>query len=229
MPDETPVDLTRTATMKVPGSEDEGEQLAFTLAAEGTGQRFELRKGSPLVVGRALTSDLPVVHPTISRRHAELIARSDLVEVTDVGSSNGTFLNGARIQRALARDGDRLAFGSCAFTVQARKHTAELPGSPTVPRRILGGQTVRHERRIDTPPAVDASVVRTGDKLESQGPLAVKAGRMALELSLLLEVSKALSGTFDLNLLLQRVVDFAFQLQEVDRVSLPLPENGELL
>lgn len=229
MPDDLSADMTRTATMKVPDGGEADEHLVFSLTAEGSGQRFELRKGSTLLVGRALTSDLPVVHPTISRRHAEVTARADAVEVNDVGSSNGTFLNGARVQRAVARDGDRLAFGSCAFTVQARRQEPATTGSPTAPRRVLGGQTVRHERRIETPPAMDGRIIRPGERLDPQVQLPVKAGRMALKLSLLLEVSKALSGTFDLDLLLQRVVDFAFQLQEVDRVSLLLAEDGELV
>src|SRR5690606_20488610 len=103
---------------------------------------------------------------------------------------------------------------------------------PAAPRRMLGGQTVRHERRLTTPTRAELALERTpGEQaldLRRRVPGA-DAGRMALKLSLLLEVSKALSGTFVLDLLLQRVVDFAFQLLEVDRVALLLMRDGELV
>lgn len=229
MPDETPTNPTQPIMLEA----DAQPALAFALLGTTDGQRFELRPGTPLTVGRALTSDLPVVHPTISRRHAELVARDQVVEVHDLGSSNGTFLNGVRVAHATARDGDTLTFGTVTFAVQARRLEPELPATPTVPRRVLGGQTVRHERRLETPPAPDAAALAPAaarGELELQRRASgMQAGRMALKLSVLLEVSKALSGTLDLDLLLQRVVDFAFQLLDVDRVALLLNEDGELV
>src|SRR5690606_8067668 len=117
MRDETPTDLTRTTTF---ATTEADPVTVHSLVGEEDGQRFELRPGAPLVVGRAPTSDLPIVHPTISRRHAELTAHPNDVEVRDLGSSNGTFLNGARVQHARARDGDSLSFGTREFRVVAR-------------------------------------------------------------------------------------------------------------
>ncbi|HEY7393762.1 MAG TPA: FHA domain-containing protein, partial [Gemmatimonadaceae bacterium] len=53
---------------------------------------FELRTGATLIVGRAPTSDIPVIDPTISRRHAEVDCTETGVTVRDLGSSNGTFV-----------------------------------------------------------------------------------------------------------------------------------------
>jgi pSer/pThr/pTyr-binding forkhead associated (FHA) protein len=52
---------------------------------------FELRPGLTLVLGRALSCDLPVLDPTVSRKHAELVVTADAVSVKDLGSSNGTW------------------------------------------------------------------------------------------------------------------------------------------
>jgi hypothetical protein len=55
-------------------------------------QSIDLQPGRTLVVGRAVTSDIPIYDPTISRRHAELSLTETGVLVRDLGSSNGTFV-----------------------------------------------------------------------------------------------------------------------------------------
>src|SRR4051794_37093536 len=54
--------------------------------------------------------DLPIQDPTVSRRHAELELTGAGVRVRDVGSTNGTYLDGVRIIDALAAPGSRVAF-----------------------------------------------------------------------------------------------------------------------
>jgi hypothetical protein len=63
-----------------------------------------------LLVGRAPESDIELCDETVSRRHAELLWRSGTWVVHDVGSRNGTMLNGRRIERAQLRPGDYLSF-----------------------------------------------------------------------------------------------------------------------
>ncbi|MFI5245471.1 MAG: FHA domain-containing protein, partial [Gemmatimonadales bacterium] len=76
--------------------------MPFQLAGVGNEYSFELRPGAAIVVGRAVNSDVAIVDPTVSRRHAELTVVRDGVQVTDAGSSNGTFVNGVRIDTQLA-------------------------------------------------------------------------------------------------------------------------------
>jgi adenylate cyclase len=82
------------------------------------GSFFELRPGLPLVLGRALSSDLPVLDPTVSRRHAELTIEPSSVQIKDLGSSNGTFVNGSRVTATTLRTGDRVVFGKILFELQ---------------------------------------------------------------------------------------------------------------
>ncbi len=74
--------------------------------------------GRPFTVGRVASCDLPIQDPTVSRRHAELELAGAGVRVRDVGSTNGTYLDGVRIIDALATPGSRVAFGKVDFEVQ---------------------------------------------------------------------------------------------------------------
>jgi Domain of unknown function (DUF4388)/Inner membrane component of T3SS, cytoplasmic domain len=76
------------------------------------GGEFPLTEGVPVVVGRSSELDMVLVEEMVSRRHAriELVRGSVLVE--DLGSTNGTFVNGERVERAYLNEGDRLLIGT---------------------------------------------------------------------------------------------------------------------
>jgi pSer/pThr/pTyr-binding forkhead associated (FHA) protein len=70
------------------------------------------------VVGRGVTSDIAIYDPTISRRHAELIVETDGVQVKDLGSSNGTCINGTRVTAGLLSPNDSVTFGKVLFQLK---------------------------------------------------------------------------------------------------------------
>src|SRR2546428_4850619 len=100
--------------------------MRFKLTSADNLQTYELKTGAPMVVGRAPTSDIPVFDPTISRRHAELVTDDRSVQVRDLGSSNGTFLNGSRIENGTVTVGDTVTFGKVAFKLH---QIAPAPGA----------------------------------------------------------------------------------------------------
>jgi hypothetical protein len=72
--------------------------------------------GAPLVIGREPGLDLVVDDPSVSRTHARLEPRPDGVyRLTDLGSSNGTFVNGVRLQSGPVHNGDRVQLGNVVF------------------------------------------------------------------------------------------------------------------
>jgi pSer/pThr/pTyr-binding forkhead associated (FHA) protein len=72
-----------------------------------------------LTIGRQ-DCDVTVSSPQVSRRHAQLAPRGDSAEVTDLGSRNGTFVNGARVAGSQAlRPGDKLRIGETTWEVAA--------------------------------------------------------------------------------------------------------------
>lgn len=66
-------------------------------------------------VGRAAECVLHLDDAGLSRQHARLIPGPDGVQVEDLGSTNGTFVNGRRIRSALAKGGDEIAFDTVRF------------------------------------------------------------------------------------------------------------------
>lgn len=76
----------------------------------------------PLVIGRSSRCDLMLLDPEVSRRHARLDSQDGMVYVSDAGSSNGTFLNGRRIEGAAeVRRGDTIDVGSTRLTFLGQK------------------------------------------------------------------------------------------------------------
>jgi pSer/pThr/pTyr-binding forkhead associated (FHA) protein len=95
-----------------------GAPRLVALAGPHAGQSFPLEKAE-VTVGRSPDQDIPLANDAaVSRRHARLIVASANVEVLDEGSSNGTFVNGARVQRRALHTGDEIRFGETRFRVE---------------------------------------------------------------------------------------------------------------
>jgi pSer/pThr/pTyr-binding forkhead associated (FHA) protein len=71
----------------------------------------------PFLVGRGRRSDSPVHDDTVSRQHAEIRFSNGRLQLVDLRSSNGSYVNGTRIERAALEDGDRIHFGSAGFQI----------------------------------------------------------------------------------------------------------------
>ena len=86
--------------------------------------KFIVKQGSPsavgleipvdrvqMVFGRTEECDVVVLDPNVSRRHAQALVLDGLVAMMDLGSSNGTYVNGLPISRIFLMDGDEVRFG----------------------------------------------------------------------------------------------------------------------
>lgn len=69
-------------------------------------------------IGRDEQLEIPVLDPTVSRRHARLRQTEEGVLIIDLRSMNGTYVNGERVKRHEAVKGDRLRFGEVAYELQ---------------------------------------------------------------------------------------------------------------
>ncbi|HVH10735.1 MAG TPA: adenylate/guanylate cyclase domain-containing protein [Gemmatimonadales bacterium] len=207
----------------------------FKLLSTTGEQAIDLPPGRVVVVGRAVTSDVPIYDPTISRRHAEVSLADGGVNVRDVGSSNGTFLNGARVTEALATENDVITFGKVAFRVKQVSAPAVRPQVvPSVSAEFPGTKqaagTIVRQLPVSVSGGVPAIVA-----IAPSGASHLKVTAKSLEelrekkLELLLEISKELSKQQELDRLLDKIVEFTFQVMNVDRVSILLLEGGELV
>ena len=88
---------------------EEGAEAPFT---------FRILPGSIKTVGRAARADFIVEAALVSRLHCRLTAGATELEVVDLDSTNGTFVNGERQGRAILKTGDRLGVGRVDLIVE---------------------------------------------------------------------------------------------------------------
>ncbi|MFP5354948.1 MAG: FHA domain-containing protein, partial [Gemmatimonadota bacterium] len=195
--------------------------------------QFELRPGMPMVLGRALNCDLPVLDPTISRRHAELTADAAGVSVRDLGSSNGTFVSGARIGTARLVGGEHITFGKVQFEVrELSPMLVDDASAENVRRAARAGTTIIRQVPVpDADQALELALRASGvhEAIADRHPPATAAERDRLKLTLLLEISKALTRTADVESLLEKMVHFTFRLLDVGHVSILLLDDAGTL
>ena len=75
---------------------------------------YPLEGPGPWSIGRSAENDIVISDPNVSRKHAQLLRSENGFVVEDLGSTNGTFLDGAPIGRERIESGDELAFGGVA-------------------------------------------------------------------------------------------------------------------
>ena len=214
--------------------------MEFKLISTTGGPSFELREGAVFVVGRAPGCEVVVLDPTVSRKHAELRCGAADVSVKDLGSANGTFVNGLRVDDAVIHEGDEVAFGAVSFRLVAgggeeqARHTeagaeAEAALGAGVATPVSGSTIIRRQAIVESPGRL-ARYAR-GERLAA-GAEATGDGERhadtAKKLALLLEVSKGLSRAIDVDALLETISRMVFQILDVDRVAIELIDsNGE--
>ena len=79
---------------------------------------FRLSSGAIRTIGRAARADFIVDRALVSRLHCRLTAGDEKLEVQDLSSTNGTFVNGKRVARAQIASGDRLRVGRIELKVE---------------------------------------------------------------------------------------------------------------
>ena len=83
------------------------------------GGEFPITAGKEIVVGRSSDLDMVLVEDMVSRKHARIAMQGDQIWIEDLGSTNGTFVNGEKIKRARLKEGDRVLIGTSILKVIA--------------------------------------------------------------------------------------------------------------
>lgn len=100
-------------TMDVEVRQGPGGMPAAALVL-GDGSRIAVGEDA-IIIGRAPECDLELADSTVSRRHAEIVRDGDAWFIRDLGSSNGTKVNGSGITDQMLRDGDEIRLGAATF------------------------------------------------------------------------------------------------------------------
>jgi hypothetical protein len=84
----------------------------------GDGRRVDIAD-QPIVIGRLAECTIPINDPSASRRHAQISVENGSVFVDDLNSTNGTKVNGRRVERQRLAGGDLITIGTTSFRFEA--------------------------------------------------------------------------------------------------------------
>lgn len=130
--------------MVSPTSPAKAPIFSVVVHEKGGAERRELFEVAEISVGRVQGNDLMLPKGNVSKRHARLLYRDGRFIVSDLNSTNGTYVNRRRITQAtLVREGDRIYIGDFILRIEpsgsASEHSASMlvPGAAGVPRPAL--------------------------------------------------------------------------------------------
>jgi hypothetical protein len=133
----------------------------------------------PVVVGRGDHADLIIDDPSVSSTHAELVRRGGVIQVKDLGSTNGTFVNSSRISvETELHDGDLVNFGEAAFEL--------IDGTLTEPEpeiertQIISPSTLAPSSESDSPSSESDSPSSESDSPSSESEVSSRQRNPAM-------------------------------------------------
>ena len=106
------------------------------------GGEFPLPPNKEVVVGRSSELDMVLVEDMVSRRHAKITVTGDQIFIQDLGSTNGTFVNGEKIKRSRLAEGDRILIGTSIIKlVSSETPTTDGAEKPNLEEMAAGRRT----------------------------------------------------------------------------------------
>ena len=123
------------------------------IAGKYKGGSYEVAADGEISIGRGPETQIILVEDMVSRRHARIVSQDGTLTITDLGSTNGTFVNSARVQFAALKDGDRVAIGTTLFVVNEVSNRDAIP--------------VADQQPSDSPDSNDDVLEQTSDSPDS--------------------------------------------------------------
>ncbi|NLS96165.1 MAG: FHA domain-containing protein [Planctomycetaceae bacterium] len=197
----------------------------FVIRGNDQGSRFEFAEGTTSI-GRDASNDIQLHDTEVSRRHAQIYGSKDVYTVSDLDSSNGTFVNGRPVEAHRLESGDHLQIGRTLMLF------TQPPGAPEVDLsdkvaissdKAFGDQShivhsVSHEE--------SSHFFELSPQVEQSAWLARARGN----LQAMYRAALAVSQTLDIDKLLHRIMELIFESVEADRgcVMLTDADTGRL-
>lgn len=200
----------------------------FVFRGQDQGVRFELDEDA-LGLGRDPSNPIQIHDNEVSRRHAEIRRNNSIFTLADLGSSNGTFINGRKLsprERHTLASGDELQLGSTMMLFTGSEDEEDLNLSDKI-NIIHGKDSGDHSRIIRSMKQEEGSQILMGDAGNSASPWLARARS---NLQVMYRTALAVSHTLDIDQLLNRIMQLIFEWVEADRGCMMLlnPETGAL-
>lgn len=190
----------------------------FVIRGNDQGVRFNIE--DPVVtVGRDSSNRVQLHDTEVSRRHAELRSKGDVTTLADLGSSNGTYVNGRRVQQQELRSGDQVQLGSTLmlFTAAANLTESAISGRIDITNRQQPGDSSRIVRSMTQEEG--SNIFDFGS---AQSPFLARARS---NLQVMYRTALAVSHTLDIDELLDRIMLLIFDWVECDRGCIMLVDQ----
>jgi len=100
------------------------------------GGEFPLRMNREIIIGRSSDLDMVLVEDMVSRKHAKILTTNGDIHIEDLGSTNGTFVNGEKVSRSKLAEGDRILVGTSIIKMVA-VDPADSQATEAEAKRIL--------------------------------------------------------------------------------------------
>jgi pSer/pThr/pTyr-binding forkhead associated (FHA) protein len=118
------------------------------LSSSGDQKVFPL-PSTVTVIGRRRNCDLRIPLDSISKRHCQISLEGDSLKIRDLGSRNGTFLNGKRVEEETAKAGDFIQVGPVLFALQIDGLPATIV-APSAAKGKKAGKPAKAKPKADT-------------------------------------------------------------------------------
>jgi len=91
------------------------------------GGEYPLKVDGQVIIGRSSDLDMVLVEDMVSRKHAKITLSGSKILIEDLGSTNGTFVNGEKVKQARLKEGDRILIGTSILKlIQRAGHAGDL-------------------------------------------------------------------------------------------------------
>ena len=117
------------------------------LRKDGSTKHFAM-PGTVTVIGRREDCDLCIPLMIVSRKHCQLNIEEDKLNVRDLGSRNGTYVNGRQIEASTVEAGDRIKVGPVSFAVQIDGNPASDSAILNPPKSISKSDDVTEQAKF---------------------------------------------------------------------------------
>ncbi|MCE9546635.1 MAG: FHA domain-containing protein [Planctomycetia bacterium] len=184
----------------------------FVIQGRDQGHRFDLEEPS-LFIGRDIANDVRLQDTEVSRRHAELRRTEQGYELVDLGSSNGSYVNGEKITTRLLSSGDQVQLGRTMMLFTGT-------GEATQPV-MASGIDIVSRRDSDDSRIIRSMTQQEGSEeifgLGSEQSHSPWLARARSNLQVMYRTALAVSHTLDIDELLSRIMQLIFEWVEADR------------